>query len=103
MAASWLNEPGSPWMAIFIPVPGSLVVEARVDGVMDACETCFLAPYHSSIADFREVVSDDIDDYLCIHTSVATNARKTMAITPFMVKNAALSWRRSRGETRECS
>ena len=36
-------------------------------------------------------------------TNRATKARKTMAMTPFMVKNAAFRRRRSRGETMECS
>jgi hypothetical protein len=37
------------------------------------------------------------------HKSAATKPRKTIAITPFIVKNAAFNRRRSRGETRECS
>src|SRR5437588_653386 len=35
--------------------------------------------------------------------SAATNTKNTTAITPFMVKNAALSLERSPAETRECS
>ena len=38
-----------------------------------------------------------------IHKSAVTKPRNTMAITPFMVKNAAFRRRRSRGETMECS
>src|SRR6266568_4328493 len=101
MVASWLNEPGSPWMAIFMPAPTSFVVESEAGVAIGACEPDFLAPYQSSIADFCAIVSDDMENYLCSHTSVATNARNTMAITPFMVKKAALRRRRSWGETRE--
>ncbi len=38
-----------------------------------------------------------------IHKSADTNARNTMAMTPFIVKKAAFMRRRSRGETIECS
>ena len=41
--------------------------------------------------------------YLRSHTSAATKTRKTMAMTPFIVKNAAFRRRISLGETRECS
>jgi hypothetical protein len=41
--------------------------------------------------------------YFFRRRSAATNAAKTVEITPFMVKKAALSLLRSRGETRECS
>ena len=41
--------------------------------------------------------------YLRSHKSADTNARNTIAITPFMVKNAAFRRRRSRGETMACS
>ena len=41
--------------------------------------------------------------YLFSHKSAVTKARNTIAITPFMVKNAAFNRRRSRGETRACS
>ena len=53
-AASWLNEPGSPWMAIFIPVSASLPF-ADAAGAVVAWRyraECFLAPYHSSTAAF---------------------------------------------------
>ena len=52
---------------------------------------------------FVRIVSDDMEGYLRSQTSVATNARNTIAITPFIVKNAALRRRKSRGETIECS
>ena len=35
--------------------------------------------------------------------SAETNPRNTIAITPFIVKNAAFSRRKSRGDTMECS
>src|ERR1019366_10550770 len=54
MVASWLNEPGSPWMAIFIPAPTS---PADLSVADVARGDCFLAPYHSSIADFSGVMS----------------------------------------------
>src|SRR6266568_872660 len=60
MAASWLNEPGSPWMAIFIPVPTPPVVVCELDVANGACADCFLAPYHRSTADLREIASNDM-------------------------------------------
>ncbi len=48
-------------------------------------DLCSLFPYHFT------------------HTSAATNPKNTSAITPFMVKNAAFSRRKSFGDTSECS
>src|ERR1700676_2811204 len=46
IAASWLNDPGSPWMAIFIAAPVSPLPDAGFGVGAGFPKFCFLAPYH---------------------------------------------------------
>ena len=82
--------------------------ERRLPTAVRACDDGETATLHRDVDVAQDALApvallDATSADHATSTSAATNAKKTMLMTPFSVKNAASSRRRSSGLTIECS